>query len=101
MQVVQPGAQTRIINGVAHRFFEQPVAVSTYGGVVRSGPGMEYSKVASMYKGDPVALVAVTDAEMDRFKWFQIRYRDGQNGYAMGGLLCPKEAAIEGIREHC
>ena len=101
MQVVQPGAQTNIVNGVAHRLFEEPVAVSTYGGVVRSGPGMEYSNVVSMYKGDPVALIAVTDAEMDEFAWFQIRYRDGLNGYALGGLLCPREAAIEGIKEHC
>lgn len=101
MQVVRPGAQSKIINGVAHRFFEEPVAVSTYGGVVRSGPGMEHSKVASMYKGDPVALIAVTDTEMDQFKWFQIRYRDGKTGYASGSRLCPKEAAIEGIQEHC
>lgn len=101
MPVVQPGAQTQIVNGVAHRFFDEPVAVSTYGGVVRSGPGFEHSKVTSMYKGDPVALLAVTDAETDGFMWFQIRYRDGLKGYALGGLLCPKEASIEGIQEIC
>jgi hypothetical protein len=101
MQLVQPGAQTLFVNGVAHRFFDEPVAVSTYGGVVRSGPGLEHSKATSMYKGDPVALIAVTEAEMNGFKWFQIRYRDGLDGYALGGLLCPKEVSIEGIQEHC
>jgi len=101
MQRMYPGAETRIVYGVTHRFFEQPVPATTNGGVVRSGPGQDHSKVASMYMGDPVALIAVTDIETDGFSWFQIHYRDGLKGYALGGLLCPKTSSIDRLQLRC
>jgi hypothetical protein len=101
MQRVQPGAETRFVDGVTHWNFEEPVPVTTYGGIVRSGPGHEYNKVTSMYKGDPVVLIAVTEIETKGFLWFQIRYRDGQDGYALGGLLCPREVSIDGLKQRC
>ena len=54
-----------------------------------------------MYKGDPVVLIAVTEIETKGFLWFQIRYRDGQDGYALGGLLCPREVSIDGLKQRC
>jgi hypothetical protein len=94
-------AETKIIEGVTHRLFASPIAVTTGGGIVRSGPGLTHSKASSLYKGDPVALVAVTDVNMDGYLWFQIRYRDGQQGYALGALLCARETWLEGLHKQC
>jgi hypothetical protein len=94
-------AENKTIDGVPHQVFENPIAVTTGGGIVRSGPGLTHSKVTSMYKGDQVALLAVTEVNTNGYLWFQIRYRDGQEGYASGALLCARESWIQGLHKQC
>ncbi|MEP2703925.1 MAG: MliC family protein [Roseibium sp.] len=60
----------------------------SYGGKVRSGPGMNYKQVGSLREGDEILLLSGTGAMMDGYEWFEIRYRNGRSGYQWGGIMC-------------
>ena len=60
----------------------------SYGGKVRSGPGMQYRQVGSLREGDGILILNGTGAMMNGYEWFQIRYRNGRTGYQWGGLMC-------------
>ncbi|MEP3045483.1 MAG: MliC family protein [Roseibium sp.] len=60
----------------------------SYGGKVRSGPGMNYKQVGSLREGDEILLLNGTGTMMDGYEWFQIRYRNGRTGYQWGGIMC-------------
>ncbi|EAU40370.1 hypothetical protein FP2506_04050 [Fulvimarina pelagi HTCC2506] len=59
----------------------------SYGGVVRSGPGLNYPQIASTRLNDDITLLQ-RSARMDDYNWFQIRLSNGLVGYQFGGLFC-------------
>ncbi|NVK35990.1 MAG: MliC family protein [Rhodobacteraceae bacterium] len=65
-----------------------PQSGYSYGGKVRSGPGMNFRQIGSLYEGDPIVILNGTGAMMNDYEWFEIRYGDGQVGFQWGGLMC-------------
>ncbi len=72
----------------------------SYGGKVRSGPGIQYGQSGSLYQGDAILILSGTGVMMNGYEWFQIRYRNGQTGYHWGGLFC-SERPYPGIYQVC
>jgi membrane-bound inhibitor of C-type lysozyme len=60
----------------------------SYGGKVRSGPGMNFQQVGSLREGDHILILNGTGAMMNGYEWFEIRYRNGRTGYQWGGIMC-------------
>ncbi|MCK7615522.1 MliC family protein [Roseibium sediminicola] len=60
----------------------------SYGGKVRSGPGMNFRQVGSLHEGDQILILTGTGAMMNGYEWFEIRYRNGRTGYQWGGIMC-------------
>lgn len=78
-----------------------PMQAKSWGGSVRSGPGVDYKKVGSLAEGEVITLLepAVGPLYQDR-PWFRIRFR-GQTGYQWGGIVCGIDAPIPGAFEVC
>jgi uncharacterized protein YecT (DUF1311 family) len=69
--------------------YEYPMVAGTWGGIVRSGPGQDTAKVASLREGEEVTLLAPPIAvAANDYPWFKIAFRKGETGYMWGGLLC-------------
>jgi len=75
-----------------------PIAVpgQSWGGKLRSGPGMDYEQVGSLYEGNSVTLLLNTGVAMNGYDWFRIRTADGREAYQWGGLLCPLTQDVAG-----
>ncbi|QFS98000.1 Membrane-bound lysozyme-inhibitor of c-type lysozyme [Labrenzia sp. THAF191b] len=73
---------------------------ASYGGKVRSGPGMQYGQSGSLRQGDAILILSGTGVMMNGYEWFQVRYRNGQTGFHWGGLFC-SERPYPGIYEVC
>ncbi|PVB62811.1 MliC family protein [Labrenzia sp. 011] len=69
--------------------FPQPG--QSFGGKVRSGPGMQYQQVGSLHERDDILILNGTGVMMNGYEWFQIRYGRGQTGYQWGGLICSQK----------
>jgi hypothetical protein len=78
-----------------------PAAGGSWGGIVRSGPGQEFARVASLREGEPVTLLENTGAMMNGFPWFRIRFRAGSEGFKWGGILYGRGEAVPGAFEIC
>lgn len=63
----------------------------SYGGKVRSGPGLQYRQVGSLRDGDTVRILGGSGVMMNGYEWFQIRYRNGRTGFQWGGLMCSQK----------
>lgn len=72
----------------------------SYGGKVRSGPGMQYGQTGSLREGDRILILSGTGVMMNGYEWFQVRYRNGRTGYHWGGLFC-SERPYPGIYQVC
>jgi hypothetical protein len=94
-------AQTRPGRAARDVTFDRPVAAGSWGGIVRSGPGMEHSRIATLREGEAVTLLANTHVDRDGYPWFLIRFRDNQLGFQWGGILCRAAVAVEGLYESC
>jgi len=60
----------------------------SYGGKVRSGPGMQYRQIGSLQEGNRINILNGTGVMMNGYEWFEIRYRNGRTGYQWGGIMC-------------
>ncbi len=78
-----------------------PVEAGSWGGKVRSGPGMEHAQIASLRQGEPLTLLARTEIVFNDYPWFRIRTSDGLEGYQWGGVVCARGVAVEGAFETC
>ncbi len=78
-----------------------PVEAGSWGGKVRSGPGVSFEHIASLKEGDAVVLLERTDVVMNGYPWFRIKYETGYEGYKWGGILCATETWVEGVFERC
>jgi hypothetical protein len=94
-------AQTRPNRAPAEAGFDRPVAAGSWGGIVRSGPGMEHARLASLREGERVELLFNTGIMRDGYPWFLIRFRGSQLGFQWGGILCRLEVQVEGLYETC
>ncbi|SNZ19332.1 MliC family protein [Cohaesibacter gelatinilyticus] len=65
-----------------------PQSGYSYGGKVRSGPGMGFRQVGSLREGDPIVILNGTGSMMNGYEWFEIRYRNGRRGFQWGGIMC-------------
>lgn len=81
--------------------FDRPVAAGSWGGIVRSGPGMEHARLASLREGERVELLYNTGVVWDGYPWFLIRFRNGQLGFQWGGILCRLEVPVDGLYQTC
>lgn len=75
--------------------------VASWGGVVRSGPGMETNRVDSLQKGEAIELLQDSGVHMNGYNWYQIRYRGNQIGYQWGGIICGRYQPVPGVHEVC
>jgi uncharacterized protein YraI len=94
-------AQTGSRRAPAEAAFDRPVAAGSWGGVVRSGPGMEYARVTTLREGERVELLYNTGVMRDAYPWFLIRFRGGQLGFQWGGILCRMAVPVDGLYETC
>ena len=73
----------------------------SYGGQLRKGPGMEFAKQASVFKGDQVEVLEDTGVLFDGYKWFKVRTPRGI-GYHWGGIFCiTGDSAVDGVFDNC
>jgi uncharacterized protein YraI len=69
--------------------------------VLRSGPGQEFSRVASLREGDSIEIIGDPDVWMDGYKWFKVRTPRGV-GFHWGGILCiPSDTPPAGVYSNC
>jgi len=87
-----PPAQTRAVSF--------PFPAQSWGGKVRSGPGQNYRKAASLREGEPITILEQTGQYFQDLPWFKIRYR-GHIGYHWGGIICPKGRVVPGTFQVC
>lgn len=74
---------------------------TSYGGVLRSGPGQEFSRVASLREGDSIEIIGDPEVWWEGYKWFQVRTSRGV-GYHWGGIFCvPGAAPPAGVYSNC
>lgn len=80
---------------------DDTVSGMSYGGVLRSGPGMEYDRVASLREGDYLDILEDTGVWFNDYKWYLVASPQG-TGYHWGGIICVNlDTQIEGIFEKC
>lgn len=77
-----------------------PFPAQSWGGIVRSGPGMNYRRQASLREGERITLLENSGVHMNGYDWFKIRYR-GRTGYQWGGIICPRGQAVSGTFQVC
>lgn len=73
----------------------------SWGGKVRSGPGMNYAHLSSLAESDRVDLISDTGVMMNGYPWFRIRYHGSAVGYQWGGILCAIDTPIVGLFQTC
>ncbi|MEP3048028.1 MAG: hypothetical protein ABJL55_21935 [Roseibium sp.] len=71
-----------------------PQAGVSYGGKVRSGPGMQYRQTGSLRDGDDIRIISGTGIMMNGYEWFQIEYRNGRSGFQWGGIMCSQKPYV-------
>jgi uncharacterized protein YecT (DUF1311 family) len=82
--------------------YDYPMVAGTWGGIVRSGPGQDNSKVASLKEGEEVTLMAPPiPVTPNDYPWFKIAFRDGKIGYMWGGILCSTGAERPDVFRLC
>ena len=77
-----------------------PLPAKSWGGIVRTGPGQQYLRAASLREGEPIVILERTSEQFQGLPWFKISYR-GQIGYHWGGIICPKGQPIPGTFQVC
>lgn len=77
-----------------------PRKAKSWGGIVRSGPGMHFRKKASLKEGEWIMLLERTDQIKDDYPWFKVEYR-GRVGYKWGGILCSVGEQVAGTFQTC
>jgi len=77
-----------------------PRKAKSWGGIVRSGPGQKYRKLASLREGEWITILKRTNKMFNGHPWFKIKYR-GRIGFKWGGILCSVGEQIEGTYQTC
>ena len=80
---------------------DYPIEAASGGGIVRSGPGMEFQKVTSLREFEPITVVGLAGVTMNGYPWYTIEFRGGQTGYHWGGLVCSTGRPFVGTFDTC
>lgn len=99
-----PAAPQALIPGpAATPGFDYPMVAGSWGGIVRSGPGQGYDKVASLSEGEEVVLMGPgVPVDPNDYPWFKIAFGDGQKtGFMWGGILCSTGAERPDLFKLC
>jgi hypothetical protein len=78
-----------------------PIEAGSWGGIVRSGPGQEFSKLATLAEGERITLIENTGVWANDYPWFRIEYRGSRRGYQWGGIICSVGNQVDGTYETC
>lgn len=79
-----------------------PFEAQSWGGIVRSGPGMNHEKMGSLYKGQKISVLYSTDEMMNGYPWMLIEYGDyQQRGYQWGGIICATDYLRQDLHQLC
>ena len=73
----------------------------SYGGILRSGPSMEYPQIASLKYMQKLTLVKKDDHSWNGFNWFKVKTSSGMIGYQWGGILCSTKNQQVGLYKMC
>ena len=71
------------------------------GGKIRSGPGVDYPQIGSVFGTKPITILEDTGVFMNGYTWFKIKLGNGDTGYQWGGILCSAAEPIKGVYERC
>jgi hypothetical protein len=77
------------------------VSGKSYGGIVRSGPSMEYPRIASLKYMQKLIIVKKDTHKWNGYNWFKIKSLSGIVGYQWGGILCSDKSKQVGIYMVC
>lgn len=79
-----------------------PMPAQSWGGNVRSGPGMNFDRVGSFREGQPIRLLRNTGVMMNGYPWFEVQDMEGRGGYHWGGIICALPGQpVEGVFQTC
>lgn len=73
---------------------------ASYGGILRSGPGTDYSRVASLAEGDWLDIIEPTGIWWNDYQWYRVNSSHGE-GYQWGGIICSSGELLEGVYQVC
>ncbi|MEP1442218.1 MAG: SH3 domain-containing protein [Hyphomicrobiales bacterium] len=71
------------------------------GGSLRTGPGIQFQKIGSIYGRKRVRLLNNTGVQMNGYNWFEIVTPDGRRAFQWGGIMCSPRQYVQGIYERC
>jgi hypothetical protein len=77
------------------------IEAGSWGGVVRSGPGQEFSQLGSLEEGERIMLIENTGVMFNGYPWWKIEFWGSREGYQWGGIICGLGSPIEGTFETC
>jgi hypothetical protein len=78
-----------------------PFEAGSWGGIVRSGPGRDFSRLDALAEGERITIIKSTGIIDNDYLWFKIRYRGNREGYQWGGIVCGLDKPIDGAFETC
>ena len=90
-----PGSPPPVQQGGSGSF-----AAKSWGGIVRSGPGTQYGRIASLNEGERITVLQQTGQYYQDRPWFKISFR-GRIGYHWGGIICPLGRSVPGTFQVC
>ncbi|ABD54430.1 SH3 domain-containing protein [Jannaschia sp. CCS1] len=73
----------------------------SYGGNLRSGPGMQFGTLGSLPEGTTITIIEETGIYMGDHQWFGVRLFNGQTAYHWGGIICASGAPLNGVFTGC
>jgi hypothetical protein len=78
-----------------------PIEAKSWGGSVRSGPGIDYPKVGNLAEGQRIVILGQSGAELYQdLPWFEISWNN-KTGYHWGGIICPIGMEVPGTFQVC
>ncbi len=72
----------------------------SYGGKLRSGPGMNYNQIGSLQENEDLSILGRTGVQMNGYEWFAIALTNGKTGYQWGGIMCSQHG-LPGVFGQC
>lgn len=79
-----------------------PYQAQSWGGIVRSGPGMHHAKVGSLHEGQDITILHRTNEMMNGYPWMLIEYGGyQQRGYQWGGIICATDYPRRDLHQIC
>lgn len=72
----------------------------SYGGKIRSGPGVKYRQTGSLFYNNKIKIIADSGISFNGYNWFKVEYGN-KTGYQWGGLICSNGTLLPNIFKQC